>query len=262
MKKIFTVTFLAIALTINFSPRIYSQNDCCGLGSIFSSLFQSGVFGGYGIQKFSAKGFNHYIDVYNENRSSTLTKKMDHFDQVTGFKVGANVFQILVNDILLGMKVSYQWMKSKNEATAMLNGGTARREYDLTLKTFGIGFSLAYYASKNFDIKIVDAFLTWNSADLVNRLIEPNVPVSEEKLTNPDNSIGFSAGTGITFYPLPPYLSFEGSVGYSFFSINEMEFNNGSRLIVDENTLDEMTDFIDAGGLFATIQLNVAIPLN
>jgi len=224
-------------------------------------VFNSGVYGGYGIQMFRAEGFNHSIDIYNQRRETTLTKKMDEFGTATGFKVGANIFQFLVDDILMGMRVSYQWMKEKNEATANLTNGTARREYDLTLKTFGIGMFFSYYASRRWDIKFLDATLTWNNADLVNRLIEP-AQTTEQKLSNPESVIGFSLAGGITFYPLPPYISLEGSVGYSFFSIEEMEFEDtGGKLQVDEGTATPMTNFIDGGGLFAFIQLNISVPL-
>ena len=262
MKKLFTRFFLAILILLSISSSSQAQQDCCGAGSLMSVLFNSGVYGGYGIQKFNANGLNHYIDVYNKKRTSTLTQKMDSFEQVKGFRVGANVFQFLVDDILLGMKVSYQWMKEKNEARANLTaGGTARREYELTLKQFGIGMSVAYYANKYIDIKIADLFLTWNSADLVNRLVELN-NATEQKLTSTENPIGFNVAAGLTFYPLPPYIALEATVGYAFFSIDKMQFEDGSLLQVDEDTSEAMTNFIDTGGIYAFIQLNLVIPFD
>ena len=262
MKKLLSKICLSVIILITFSSSIRAQDDCCGVGSIMGMLFNSGIYGGYGIQMYSAEGLNHYIDVYNSKRTATLTKQMEDFGQVKGFRVGANIFQFLIDDILFGMKVSYQWMKEENEARANLTtGGTARREYDLTLKQFDIGMSFAYYASRHFDIKIADVFITWNSADFVNRLVELN-NTTEQKLTNPENTIGFNAATGLTFYPLPPYISLEATVGYAFFSIDEMQFESGSLLQVDEDTPEAMTNFIDSGGLYAFIQLNLAIPFN
>lgn len=239
-----------------------AQDGCCGLGSIVGSLVQSGISGGYGFQQYSAEGWNHYVDVYNQNRSETLTKTMDEFGTATGFRLTANLLAIQVDDILMDLKISYQWMQEKNEATAEIpNSGTAKREFELSLGTFGTGIGIAYVMSKHFDITIMDLMVTWTSAKLINRYVEPGQPAEEEVLINPENSIGFSLATGIVFYPLPPYLSLEVNGGYHLFSVSEMEFEDtGVRLQVDENTSEVMDNFIDTGGFFVFAQLNFAVP--
>ena len=263
MKNRFTVLFLFLFLSQSFFIKTNAQDDCCGMGSIVSTLLYSGIHGGYGFQQFSAEGFNHYIDVYNQNRTATLTKKMDEFGFAKGFKFGANLFQFLVDDWLIGMKLSYHILKEEHEATATISGATARRQYELTYKSFHAGLSFAYYVSKHLDIKIADLMVTFNSADLENRLLQPNLPTEEQKLTSVDNPIGFNASAGFTFYIVPPYIAIEGTIGYSLFSIDEMEFEDGgSRLQVDENTNETMTNFIDGGGLYGFAQLNIAIPFN
>jgi hypothetical protein len=261
MKKSFTVLFIFIFLSFSFT-KTNAQDDCCGLGSVFSSVLYSGIHGGYGFQQFSAEGFNHYIAIYNQERTTTLTQKMDEFGFATGFKFGANLFQFMVDDFIIGMKLSYHILKEEHNATSNVTGGIARREYELTYKSFHAGLSFAYYISKHFDLKIADLMVTFNSADLENRIIQPNLPTDEQKLTSVDNPIGFNASTGFTFYIMPPYLSIEGTVGYSLFSIDEMEFENGNRLQVDENNFQTMTNFIDGGGLYAFAQLNIAVPFN
>ncbi len=262
MKISFTALFLFLFLFQSFSSKTNAQDDCCGLGSIMSLVLTSGIHGGYGIQQFSAEGLNHYIDVYNQNRTSTLTKKMDKFGSAVGFKFGINPFQFLVDDWVIGMKLSYHILKEKHEATATLQTGVSRREYELTLKSFHVGLNFAYYISRNLDLKIADLVLTFNSADLKNSLIQPNLPTTEQKLTSSENPIGFLFSTGFVFYIIPPYLSIEGTVGYSIFSIDEMQFEDGSRLQVDENNNSGMTNFIDGGGLYVFAQLNIAIPFN
>jgi len=46
-----------------------AQDDCCGLGSIFSSVLQSGIFGGYGFQQYSAEGWNDYVSTNLESQT-------------------------------------------------------------------------------------------------------------------------------------------------------------------------------------------------
>ena len=101
--------------------------------------------------------------------------------------------------------------------------------------------------------------VTWTSADLINKYTDVTSS-TEQKLSSPESAVGGSFATGLVFYPLPPYVSIEANVGYSLFSIDEMRFDDQSSLQVDENTSELMTNFIDGGGLFAFIQLNVAVP--
>ena len=61
MKNLFTCFLAAGLLFIGFTPDTKAQDDCCGVGSIFSSLIQSGIFGGYGIQMYDAKGLNEVL---------------------------------------------------------------------------------------------------------------------------------------------------------------------------------------------------------
>ncbi|NWF50428.1 MAG: hypothetical protein HXY49_07785 [Ignavibacteriaceae bacterium] len=261
MKKNLTAFVLTFVLVSFCAKDVSSQNDCCGVGSLFSYLVRSGISGGYGIQQFDAEGLNNYISVYNQKRVSTLTKKMDDFGLATGFRVGANLFQVQYDDILFGLKLSYQWMKQENEATATISGATAKREYELKINTLGVGTSFSYILSKHFDIKIIDLLLTWTSAKFINRFSEPGKPTTEETLESPESSIGVIGGTGIVFYPLPPYVSIELNIGYSMFSVDEMQFSDGTSLQVNEDTPEIMTNFISAGGFFAFAQLNLAVPL-
>lgn len=254
---LFALLFTCLSL---FSQKTFAQDDCCGIGSLFGSLLRSGISGGYGIQQYSAEGWNNYISVYNQNRVSTLTKQMDDFGSAKGFRIGANLLQIQTDQVLVGFKFFFQRMTEENEATADISAGTARREYELNMNTWAIGGSVSYVVSKYFDIKIADLMVTFTSTELKNREIFPNQPVSEQILESPETSTGFIFGSGVVFYPLPPYISIELNGGYSLFSVDEMEFENGARLSVDENSNEVMTNFIDGGGFFAFAQLNVGIP--
>lgn len=251
---------LAFFFVLNFSPFTNAQ-VCCGIDALAGMLLQSGVYGGYGMQQFSATGLNEYIKHYN-NKRPDLTKKMDEFGFATGWRVGANIVQFQDRNMLYGLNVFYQQTKEKHEATAMLpNDIAGKREYALTLASYGFGIAVSYVISKRFDYKIIDAKLNWNKATLVNKYTEGTNPSTEQKIQNPDASIGGQVSTGILFYPLPPYISFEINVGYSYFTIDEMQFESTkSYLSTNEDSNEKMDNFIDAGGFFAFAHLNLAIP--
>jgi hypothetical protein len=245
-----------------YNPKLSAQ-ACCGADYVLAYLVQSGINGGYGIQYYNPTGFNRYIDAYNLNYSSTLKTKMEKFGTALGFKVGVNVAQIQVDNFLFGLKGDYHQMNEKHSATADISPGVqATREFDLTLRSFGVGISASYVVAKRLDIKFLDLMLNWNYALLKNKYKDPTNS-KEEKLESPEKSMGFSAGAGLTFYPVPPYLAVEGTVGYSVFSIDQMQFDGGAFFLQQTPSGGGlMTDFIESGGLFAFIQLNLAFPFN
>jgi hypothetical protein len=259
--KNFSVVLFTFVLFLN-SSFIKAQSACCGLDMIGGMLLESGIYGGYVAQQFSAAGFNEYIKVYNNNRP-TLNKKMDEFGFAHGWRVGANLLNVQDDNMLYGLNFFYQQLQEKHEATATLtNNIPAQREYALTLFSYGIGISFSYVMSKNFDFKIADVKVNWNKAKLVNKLTEGTNPTTEEVLKDPESSIGGQISTGLVYYPLPPYISLEANVGYSYFTINEMQFETSNQFLAkNENSSEKMENFIDGGGFFAFAQLNIAIPI-
>lgn len=260
MKNFSVFLFVLILFS---GPSLFAQGSaCCGLDYMAGFLLESGVYGGYGVQQFSATGFNDYIKVYNNNRPA-LTKKMDEFGFVHGWRVGANILNIQDDNMLYGLNIFYQQTKETHGATATLaNDITAKREYDLTLISYGFGISFSYVLSNSFDFKIADVKMNWNNAKLVNRYTEGTNPATEEILKNPDANIGGQISTGLVYYPFPPYISFEVDAGYSYFQINEMQFETSAQFLAkNENSGEKMENFIDGGGFFAFAQLNVAIPI-
>ncbi|MFZ1517662.1 MAG: hypothetical protein WAU11_02745 [Ignavibacteriaceae bacterium] len=260
MKKI-SIVFFVFVMFFNSSFN-HAQSACCGLDMIGGMLLESGIYGGYGVQQFSATGFNDYIKVYNQNRP-LLTKQMDEFGMAQGWRVGANVLQIQDDNILYGFNIFYQQTQEKHDATATLtNNISAKREYALTLFSYGIGMSFSYILSNSFDFKIADVKINWNKAKLVNKYTEGTNPSTEQVLKNPEANIGGQISTGIVYYPFPPYVSLEANVGYSYFTIDEMQFESGGQyLSQNENSGELMDNFIDGGGFFAFAHLNIAIPI-
>ena len=244
MKKILTIFCLALALVFNFSSRIYSQNDCCGLGGVFSSLIQSGIFGGYGLQQYSAKGLN---EVLPNNVG------FKDYETAWGWRVGANLIQLRQSNMLVGLKFYYQLLTETQDKAEQ----DFTQEISLDISQWNLGMSFSYILSQAFDIRIFDAYLSWTSAKLSNKFKMDNPP-EDDVYKSPESSIGFTADAGLVWYPIPSatFISLEVLGGYSIFSVDRADLEAGS------SSLRSIQDIIDGGGIFATAVLTVGIPYN
>jgi hypothetical protein len=257
MKK--AVFSLYVFLIFLGNTKITSA-QCCGADFLVSMMVQSGVNIGYGVQRYDPSGLNNYIYLYNQKYISRLTTQMGEFGTATGFKFGANLVQFQLDEFLVSIKGSYQQMREKNSAVCGLAmGGNANEEFDLTLNSLGLGISTSLRLSRRIEIKFLDAMITWNSAKLIDNYSDP-FATTEQKLGSPKSKIGLSLGGGLTFYLVPPYISLEALGGYSFFALSEMQFDTGELLAQYENG-PAIKNFVSSGGVFAFIQLNLAIPL-
>jgi len=61
----------------------------------------------------------------------------------------------------------------------LLNDITGKREYALTLASYGFGMAVSYVISKSLDYKIIDAKLNWNKATLINKYTEGTNPSTD-----------------------------------------------------------------------------------
>jgi len=233
MKNLFTVFLVAGLLFVAYTPDLKGQDDCCGVGSIFSSLIQSGIFGGYGVQMYSAEGLN-----------AELPEGFEEYGTAMGWRIGANIIQLRREQLLIGLKFYYQQMTETQDATG--------QEIQLDLKQWNLGMSFSYIVSNSFDIRIFDAMLSWTSAEVKNT----GEGFEDIVFKSPEASIGFTADAGIVFYPFPPYVSLEVLGGYSIFSVDKVNLESGSS---GQSTIN---DFVDGGGFFAVAVLTVGIPFN
>ncbi len=248
MRKLSTVAAGILILFFSTGP-VKAQDDCCGIGSLFQSMFQSGIFGGYGYQQFSAKGLNGVI-----RNNPDLEQNFSDFGSAWGWRVGANVFGFRSNDIIMALKLYFQSFIEKQEAAGIYNGADATQELKLKLSNFNLGISMSYFLGPNFDIRIFDALVTWTSADFTNTIRTSSEEIKTEHKST-DTNIGFTANTGLVYYPLPPYIAIELLVGYSYFAVEKVADPNGVNF-------SSAGDFIDGGGFFGVAVLTVGIPFN
>ena len=245
MKKLLLLS-TGIIIFLGLIPS-KAQDDCCGMGSIFSSILGSGIFGGYGFQQYSAEGLNDLISA-----NPILADNFKDFGFAHGWRAGANIIGIRQDDLLATLKVYYQSVKELQEA----GSADETQNLEVELNSWAIGLGLSYIINNNFDIKILDALMTFNSANLTNDIYSVSGGDSKQEFESSESNIGFSFDAGLVYYPFPPYLAIEVIGGYSFFSIETMIDKE------DYIELETNGDFIDGGGFFATAVLTIGIPFD
>lgn len=240
------------AILIFFNPiSLMAQDDCCGMGTIFSSILGSGIFGGYGFQQYSAAGLDGYITQNLESEGISY----DDFGFSHGWRAGANIVGIRQNNLLAVFKIYYQSMKEKQQQDGTYQGNPATQKLEVELNSWGLGFGLSYILSNHFDYRILDALMTFNNADFTNS-ISSTTQSQKFEYESASTNLGFTFDTGFVFYPLPPYIAIEVIGGYSFLTIETVE---------EKDSFAELTttdDFIDGGGFFAAAVLTIGIPFN
>ena len=236
MKNLFTC-FLAVGLLFAaFTTDSKAQDDsCCPIGSIFSSLIQSGIFGGYGIQMYSAEGLNEVLP-------SEVGFK--DYGTAMGWRVGANIVQLQHEELMMGLKFYYQSMTETQDE--------AGQKIKLNLTQWNLGMSFSYIISQSFDIRIFDVLISWTNAELTNAVDG----YDDDVYKSPETNTGFTADAGIVYYPFPPYVSLEVLGGYSLFSVDKVNLEEGA------STLSTINDFVDGGGFFGVAVLTVGLPFN
>lgn len=256
IRKFFYCFFLLSIIALKHNAA-FAQ--CCTNDFVVKKLIRSGISVGYQINFYDAAGFNRYIDIYNSKFASSMITKMEKFGFGSGFIAGANLAQFQIDEFLIGVKASFYQSREKHSAKrTLVSGGDIEETYDLSITTFGLGITTTAIVSKRFELKFIDALLTWNSAKLINTYTDPFSNVSKE-LTSPRRKLGFNIGAGVIFYPLPSLLALEALGGYAFLALNKMQFDDGDLLAETPNGGPAMDNFIIAGGYFAVLQLHLSL---
>jgi len=161
-----------------------------------------------------------------------------------GWRVGANIIQLQREQLLIGLKFYYQAMKEKQDVTG--------QDMILDITQWNLGMSFSYIINNSFDIRIFDAMLSWTNA----KLTRTGDGFNDIVFKSPESSTGFTADAGVVYYPFPPYVSLEVLGGYSIFSIDKVNLEEG------QSNLSTINDIVDGGGFFAVAVLTIGLPFN
>jgi hypothetical protein len=135
VNKFVIVLFISV-FSFSNSTLLKAQNACCGLGSIFQNIVQSGIFGGYGMQQYSAKGLN---EVLPQNVG------FNDFGTALGWRAGANILGFRQKDFLVSLKFYFQSTTEKQDRTGEENGETYTQEIKLDINQWDLGMSFHTY---------------------------------------------------------------------------------------------------------------------
>ena len=226
----------------------------------FGCLGFVGGFGGYSYQQFKPDGLNIFVGNFNSINSEYIENDLNNFGKATGYRIGINIFRAKFKGFFVTAKGYYQQLSEEHNANVIPTALTFNYDYDLKLKSWGVGVDLGIPITDYLSWKILDGSVLINSARFT-QTINSSQGTSVEKFNNDKTELGYSIGTGFIVDLVEDYISIEGVASYSQFSIDKMKAEDGSQLyyIPDKKLYSEK--FIDSGGFNAVVQLNIGFPL-
>lgn len=219
--------------------------------------FVSG-FGGYTYQSYTPGHLKDYGNELRQNQPGLLTDPyFDEFGELKGFRVGLNFFRAKFSGFFISTKGYYQFLsETKN---IYVSSSYPDVEYDLDLKTWGLGIDFGIPVTTFLNWKILDGELMFNSAGF-KRTINEQGNTSVIRYNNDSPEIGYSIGTGFIVSLIDGYISLEGTAGYTILRIEKMQDDEGNIFLSDAEFSTE-NNFINSGGFSAVVQVNVGFPL-
>jgi hypothetical protein len=227
----------------------------------FGCLGLVGGYAGYSYQIYKPTGLNTYIQTFNLLRKDSLQGSMSNFGKSSGYRVGVNFFRADLKGFILTAKGYYQNLGEENDASVSSSAGPYNSNLKYQLRSWGIGFDLGTSITKSLSWKVIDLSLLFNTAELTNTINYPGAQTYVNTYKSDHQALGYTVGTGFIFGIIGRYVSLEGFAGYTYLKIDKVKQDDGTYLTVNETSSSEMSNFIDAGGFNAVIQLNIGFPL-
>ena len=216
LKKIFFVVVLSVSYIL---PQSFG----------FGCLGFVGGFGGYSYQQYNPIGLNRYVFNFNNDpvNSEYIENEMNEFGKASGYRIGINVFRAKFTGIFLTAKGYYQQLSEEHNAIVIPTAVTFNYDYNLKLKSWGIGVDMGIPITDYLSWKILDGSVLINSARFT-KTINSSQGTSIEKFDNDKTELGYSVGTGFIIDLVEDYISLEGVASYSQLSIDKMKAEDGS----------------------------------
>ncbi len=217
----------------------------------FGCLGLSGIFGGYGYQKYEADGLNSYI---NEKIALGELPQIDNaeFRQAEGAYVGINIFRAKFSSSFLTMKGFYQFAQERKEFP-FDNGNT--EIYEMNFNYFGVALDFGIPLGSFVSFKLFDAGATYSDVKLKINSADANGEYVLEEYKPEKPVIGYFVGSGLIFNIIKNYMSIEITARYHFTQYSDLINGAGEYLLNNDSNL------IEKAGIQATAQLNIGIPL-
>ncbi|MHA2100365.1 MAG: hypothetical protein ACW99A_16940 [Candidatus Kariarchaeaceae archaeon] len=236
-----------------FNSKVCPQNFGFGcLGFV-------GGYGGFVYQKYNAEGLNNFVRNFNEMNSNTLNAPMEDFYGAVGYRVGINFFRAtLESGIIISAKGYYQSLSRTREASETLADAGTNYTYELDLKNWAIGFDVGYAFTNYISWKIVDGVVNFNNVTLTETINMSGGGTDVNKYKSDSNIFGYTVGTGMIISIVKDYVSLEGLAGYTYLQIEDLKTDDGISFL---EPVPGSSNFIEAGGFTAELQINIGFPL-
>ncbi|MEI7812023.1 MAG: hypothetical protein WCJ01_06310 [Ignavibacteria bacterium] len=253
LNKITLSVYIILVLFIFESGEAQAQT--CGFGC----LGLGGFYGGYTVQKYDAHGLNAYIQGYNVANASAIKQKMSRFgDNAQGLRLGANIFRTKSDHAFFSVKGFYQFMKEEHRAVEIISDKEVSTTWKLDLNYYGAGADFGLVLGRWFDLKIIEAEVTFNTANLSVNENPVSTKLNNVEFRNSTKVIGYTIGGGFIFHLIIDYVSIEATAGYTNFKADQLENQSAQK---PDNSFDSIKNFIAGGGITGSVQMNVGIPL-
>lgn len=251
MMKKHTYFYIVGVIILFISSTSISQT--CGFGC----LGLSGVYAGYSFENYQADGLNNYLN--SQLSDIGISDKKFHFEKGTGFRFGMNIVRAKYDTYFFTVKGYYQFLKEEQTVSEpLLISGDTDFKSKFEMNHWALGFDFGIPVVDFLDWKIVDGSIKFFDTKLTNQVVTDGGIIEEAVYEIPKVTVGFAVGSGLIVHIIKDYISIEGMGMYNFSKINNLTMNGNSTSIPDENS---DTDLISKGGLSATIQLNIGIPI-
>ncbi len=252
IKKLRLIFILSAILFINGSVLAQSFGFGC-LGFV-------GGYGGFSYQQYKATGFNDYITFFNSALSDSITAPIGSFKEAQGYRVGINFFRADLSGLILTTKGFYQSLSEKKHAALESDYGSSSIDFELKFVNWGLGVDLGTAITSALSWKVIDATVMFNNITFTDTRNFPHSITEVYTYKNKSKtSLGYSIGTGFILQVIPSYVSIEGNVGYTVFSVDQVYMNDTP--LLSEGVNKQSKKFIESGGLNAVLQLNIGFPL-
>lgn len=235
---------------------LFSYNYLTAQSIGFGCLGLVGGYGGVTYQQYEPGLLKDYVNEFN----TFQTKKLDDFGKADGYRFGINLFRAKFSGFFVTAKGFYQQLKESHDAQRLYRSGLHDFNYELKLKSFGVGLDVGIPIYSRLLWKIVDGAVLINTARMT-ETINSYMGTVIKKYDNEKTEIGYTLGSGFVLDIIKNYISIEGIVGYSFFQINNMIADDKTKFEYLLSNPDNDKPFIKEGGFNASVQLNIGFPL-
>ncbi len=238
-----------IVIIISAALQHELKAQTCGFGC----LGLSGFYAGYTIDNYDLTGLNERLNqslLFNGIQNENV-----NFTKMKGVRLGANIFRAKFHDYFITAKGFYQFSKDEFSTSNKSSDGSPLSKSNYEMNHWGLGFDFGIPLFNFLSWKILEGGVKFFKAELTNQILNENSKYEDEKYETVDVEIGYYVGTGIIIQIIENYINIEGTAVYNLMRINDLYDSNGEVYLIGNSKI------VEKGGISATIQLNIGVPL-